>query len=64
MLPKDDLLKSVEHRDGLARILDQADQALKTWDVVITDFLSPPEQIEAAALIQRLTDVHSLAWGG
>jgi photosystem II S4 domain protein len=64
MLPKDDLLKSVEHRDCLARILDQADQALKTWDVVVTDFLSPPEQIEAAALIQRLTDVHSLAWGG
>jgi photosystem II S4 domain protein len=64
MLPKDDLLKSVENRDCLARILDQADQAIKTWEVVVTDFLSPPELAEAAALIQRLTEVHSLAWGG
>lgn len=64
MLPKDDLLKSTENRDCLARILDQAEQAIKTWDVVVTDFLSPPDQIEAEALLQRLTDVHSLAWGG
>ncbi len=64
MLPKDDLLKSAEHRDCLARVLDQVDQALKTWEIVVTDFLSPPEQAEAEALIQRLTEVHSLAWGG
>ncbi|HSM82014.1 MAG TPA: photosystem II S4 domain protein [Nodosilinea sp.] len=64
MLPKEDLLKSVENRDCLARILDQADQAIKTWDIVVTDFLSPPEQAEAGAMLQRLTDVHSLAWGG
>jgi photosystem II S4 domain protein len=64
MLPKDDLLKSAENRDCLARILDQADQAIKTWEVVVTDFLSPPEQAEAEAMIQRLTEVHSLAWGG
>jgi photosystem II S4 domain protein len=64
MLPKDDLLKSTENRDCLARILDQAEQAIKTWDVVVTDFLSPPDQSEAKALLQRLTDVHSLAWGG
>ncbi|MBW4461192.1 MAG: photosystem II S4 domain protein [Nodosilinea sp. WJT8-NPBG4] len=64
MLPKDDLPKSIDNRDCLARVSDQADQAVKTWDVVVTDFLSPPEQIEAEALLQRLTDVHSLAWGG
>jgi photosystem II S4 domain protein len=64
MLPKEDLLKSVEHRDCLARVLDQADQALKTWEVVVTDFLSPPELTEAQAVLQRLTDIHSLAWGG
>ncbi|MGB3310408.1 MAG: photosystem II S4 domain protein [Nodosilinea sp.] len=64
MLPKDDLLKSAENPDRLAHVLDQADQAIKTWDIVVTDFLSPPEQAEAQALLQRLTDVHSLAWGG
>ena len=64
MLPKDDLLKSVENRDCLAQVLDQADQAIKTWDVVVTDFLSPLEQVEATAMLQRLTDVHSLSWGG
>ena len=36
MLPKDDLLKSVEHRDGLARILDQADQAHQAQDLDVT----------------------------
>jgi photosystem II S4 domain protein len=64
MLPKDDLLKSAENRDCLARVLDQADQAIKTWEIVVTDFLSPPEQAEAVAMLGRLTDVHSLAWGG
>ncbi len=64
MVPKNDPLKTTDHHDGSARILEQAEQAIKTWDVVITDFLSPLEQAEAAALLQRLTDVHSLAWGG
>lgn len=64
LLPKDDLLKQVENRDCLARILDQAEQAIKTWDIVITDFLSPPERFEAETMFKRLTDVHLLAWGG
>lgn len=64
MLPKDDLLKSAENRDCLARVLDQADQALKTWEPVVTNFLSPPERVEADAIFQRLTDLQMLAWGG
>lgn len=68
MLPKDDLLQSAktasENPDSLIQILDQADQAVKTWEIVVTDFLSPPEQAEASAMLQRLSDVHSLAWGG
>jgi photosystem II S4 domain protein len=64
MLPKEDLLKGVEHRDCLARLLDQAEQALKTWEVVYSDFLSPPEQAEAQRLFQRLTDIHIATWGG
>ncbi|WP_035988639.1 photosystem II S4 domain protein [Leptolyngbya sp. KIOST-1] len=64
MPPKDDLTNAAANRDRLARISDQADQAIKTWETVFTDFLSPPEQIEAQAMLERLTDVHSVAWGG
>jgi photosystem II S4 domain protein len=64
MLPRDTLLKGIEHRDCIARILDQAEQALKTWEVVVTDFLSPPELAEVQQTFSRLTDIHMLAWGG
>lgn len=64
MLPKDDLLKSVENQATLTRVLDQADQAIRTWEVVFTDFLSPPELVEAQAIFQRLTEVQFTAQGG
>jgi photosystem II S4 domain protein len=64
MLPKEELLKQVENRDCLARVLDQAEQAIKTWETVVTDFLSPPERVEAEAIFHKLTDVHIVAWGG
>ncbi|WP_346291934.1 photosystem II S4 domain protein [Sphaerothrix gracilis] len=64
MLPKDELLKQVENRESIARVIDQAEQAIRTWEVVVTDFLSPPEFIEAQTIFQRLTDVHLVAWGG
>ncbi|MGF1570365.1 MAG: photosystem II S4 domain protein [Nodosilinea sp.] len=64
MLPKEDLLKPSENRDCLKRLLDQAEQAIKTWETVVSQFLSPPERMEAEAVFQRLTDVHILPWGG
>lgn len=64
MLPKDDLLKGIENREAIARVLDKADQAIKTWDIVVTDFLSPPELGEAMAIFDRLTEVNALSWGG
>lgn len=63
-LPKEDLLKSVENREPLTRVLDQAEQAIRTWEVVYTDFLSPPELMEAQAVFQRLTEVEFIAAGG
>jgi RNA-binding protein YlmH len=42
MLPREELLKGVENRDEVARVIDQAEKAIKTWEVVMTDFLSPP----------------------
>jgi photosystem II S4 domain protein len=64
MLPREDLLKQAEHRETLARVLDAADRALKTWEMVMTDFLSPPELAESQSLLQRLTEVTSSAAGG
>lgn len=64
MLPKDELLARVEHRDSAARIIDQAEQALRTWEVVMTDFLSPPEWLEVQTMFRPLTEVQVVAWGG
>ncbi len=64
MLARQEILKSIENRETIARVLDQADQAIKTWEVVLTDFLSPPELAEAQTVFSRLTDVHLLPWGG
>jgi photosystem II S4 domain protein len=64
MLPKTDLLKGIENLDRISRVLDQTDQAIKTWEVVFTDFLSPPELAEAQTVLAKLTEVSAIAWGG
>ncbi|MGJ3253665.1 MAG: photosystem II S4 domain protein [Elainellaceae cyanobacterium] len=64
MLPKDDLLKGIDNRDSAARIIDRAEQAIKTWDIIFTDFLAPPELFEAQHMFSRLTEIHIAAWGG
>ncbi len=64
MFSKSNLLKGLDHADRLARVLDQAEQALKTWEVVLTDFLSPPQLAEAEQIFDQLTEVAILAEGG
>ncbi|MGG6298009.1 photosystem II S4 domain protein [Leptolyngbya sp. AN02str] len=64
MLPRDELLKGIENRDTAVRVIDLAEQAIKTWEVVCTDFLSPPELAEVKHLFARLTEVQLVAWGG
>ncbi|MEQ8541740.1 MAG: photosystem II S4 domain protein [Coleofasciculus sp. D1-CHI-01] len=64
MLPREDLLKGVENRDTVARVIDQAEQAIKTWEVVLSDFLSPPVLVEIQQQFSRLTEVQLLSWGG
>ncbi len=64
MLPREELLKKVENRDAVARVIDQAEQAIKTWEVVCSDFLSPPEMMEVQHIFNRLTDVQGVATGG
>ncbi|MEG4519917.1 MULTISPECIES: photosystem II S4 domain protein [unclassified Microcoleus] len=64
MLPREELLKGIENRECVARAIDQAEQAIKTWEVTLTDFLSPPELADTLTVFKRLTDVEVVAWGG
>lgn len=64
MLPREDILKRAENPEALSRIIDRAEQAVRTWEPVATDFLSPPELFEAQAVFERLTEVHTVASGG
>lgn len=64
MLPREELLKGVENRESVTRVIDLADQAIKTWEIVFTDFLSPPELAEIQQRFSRLTEVQVITWGG
>ncbi|MBE9177572.1 photosystem II S4 domain protein [Oculatella sp. LEGE 06141] len=64
MLPREDLLKGIDDRDSAVRVIDQADQAIRTWEVVSTDFLSPLELANVQQMFRRLTEVSIVAWGG
>ncbi|MGD1899641.1 MAG: photosystem II S4 domain protein [Phormidesmis sp.] len=64
MLPKEDILKHSDNKEALSKIIDRAEQAIRTWEPVATDFLSPPELFEAQNAFNRLTDIHTLASGG
>ncbi|MBV9387322.1 MAG: photosystem II S4 domain protein [Chroococcidiopsidaceae cyanobacterium CP_BM_ER_R8_30] len=64
MLPREELLKTVENRDSAVRVIDQAEQAIKTWEIVLTDFLAPPELAEIQQMFSQLTEVQMIAWGG
>jgi photosystem II S4 domain protein len=64
MFPREELLKRAEYRDVVARAIDLAEQAMKTWENVETDFLSPPEVAEVQGIFNRLTDVQLIASGG
>jgi photosystem II S4 domain protein len=64
MLPKEELLKSVTNREEVSRVIDRADRAIKTWEVVLTDFLSPPILAEVQRIFANLTEIEILAWGG
>lgn len=64
MLPREELLKGVENREAVARIIDLAERSLKTWDVVLSDFLSPLVLAEVEQIFAQLTEIELLTWGG
>ncbi|AFY65132.1 photosystem II S4 domain protein [Geitlerinema sp. PCC 7407] len=64
MLPRDELLQKAQNREAAAQLIDAAERAIKTWEVVLTDFLSPPEMADAQQMFGRLTEVQLMGWGG
>lgn len=64
MLAREELLKGIENRETAMRVIDLAEQAVKTWEVVCSDFLSPPELMDVQQIFSRLTEVQIVAWGG
>ncbi|GAB4213817.1 MAG: photosystem II S4 domain protein [Synechococcales cyanobacterium] len=63
-LPRQQLLQGAEFREVLARVLDVAEQALKTWTVCYTDFLSPGALAEVTSRLASLSEVHVAHQGG
>jgi photosystem II S4 domain protein len=64
MLPREELLKGVENREAIARVIDKAESAIATWEVAVTDFVSPPVWSEVQEKFAALAEVEVLAWGG
>ena len=64
MLPKETLLKGIENREEMTRIIDQGEMAVKTWEVVVSDFFSPPVVAEVERAFSQLTEVEIMVWGG
>lgn len=63
-MKSEDLLKRVENKEEITRVIDQAQRAIKNWEVVVTDFLSPPVIAEVQAIFENLTEIDALPWGG
>lgn len=63
-MSKEDLLKGLENREEMSRIIDLCDRTLKTWEIVLTDFISPPILADVKTLFSRWTEVNYLSWGG
>lgn len=64
MLPREDILKRVESKEEIVRVIDKAEQAIKNWEIVVTDFLSPPVLAEVETIFKNLTEITALPWGG
>jgi len=48
----------------IARIIDQAERAASLWEVVWTDFYTPPTISSALKQLQHMSDITFVTWGG
>ncbi|KAH7442012.1 hypothetical protein KP509_03G066700 [Ceratopteris richardii] len=63
---KKELLAGVhkDHIESVVRILEQAKTAAARWDVVHSDFLTPPAIEDALKVLKRLSDIDFIVSGG
>lgn len=63
---KKDLLAGVhkDHIESVVRILEQARTAAARWEVIHSDFLTPPAIEDALRVMRRLSDVGVIVSGG
>ena len=63
-LPKEDLLEGSHDRDGLERLIDLAEEVLRTWQPRWSGFLDAPLQEEALHRLGSLSELHWERQGG
>ncbi|KAI5065819.1 hypothetical protein GOP47_0018443 [Adiantum capillus-veneris] len=63
---KKDLLAGVhrDHMQSIARIVEQAKTAAARWEIIHSDFLTPPAIEDASRVLRRLSDVGTVVSGG
>jgi len=64
MLPREELLKGSRQAEGLADLIDGAEQALRTWEPVWSGFVAPELREEADQRLGALTELQLQADGG
>ncbi|MFO8238573.1 MAG: photosystem II S4 domain protein [Prochlorococcaceae cyanobacterium] len=64
MLPRGELLEGSRDPSALARVLDAADTALRTWEPCWTGFLNPAVREEALQRLQPLAELEIHSDGG
>ena len=53
-----------ENRDDVARIVEQAGIAAGTWDILHTDFVTPPVAANAKKAVLAMGEIAVVSWGG
>lgn len=64
MLPRSELLQGSRNPDLLTVVIDQAEQALRTWEPVWTGFLAADGREEVERLLGGLSEVALISDGG
>lgn len=64
MLPRDSLLQASRHPQALAGLIDLAEQALRTWEPLWSDFLAAEVLEEAEARLGALSELALASAGG
>eukprot|EP01023_Acetabularia_acetabulum_P040863 TRINITY_DN3967_c0_g2_i2.p1 TRINITY_DN3967_c0_g2~~TRINITY_DN3967_c0_g2_i2.p1 ORF type:complete len:325 (-),score=48.68 TRINITY_DN3967_c0_g2_i2:97-1071(-) len=63
---REDLLKGVceDTREAVSQVLEKSVRAVENWSKVTSNFLSPPEFQDAIMVLNKLSDVGVMSWGG